>query len=289
MNKVVKISVILLTLYLAGCQAKHSNNLIAFSRLTGDYWQIWTMQPDGGKAVQLTKSESDKRYPIWTSNGKEILFRDNNNRAYMVNLATVKEEKILKSFGYIGSLVPSPDDKQILFVRFQAELRDNSNLWIASKDGQNQRILTRDAGLQYDAAWSPDGKEIAYISGQGYQKHNLFLISSSGSNKRQLTNDKAMELLPAISPEGKNIAYVSDITGNFDIWLMELDGQNPRQLTVYEGIDTRPCWSPDGKRIMFVSDRSGSQQIWIMNSDGSNPKQLTRLAPSMDPTWLRKN
>ena len=114
-------------------------------------------------------------------------------------------------------------------------------------------------------------------------------MESDSKNKRRLTNNKALEVLPAFSPDEKSIAYVSDITGDFEIWLMDVDGRNPRQITNSFGIDTRPCWSPDGDQIMYVSNRNGQLQLWIMNKDGSGTRQLTRGAPTMDPAWRKES
>jgi TolB protein len=269
---------------LSGCQ---DGNSIAFSRLTGDYWQIWTMRPDGKSARQITFSPSDKRYPVWTADGRKLLCHDNDNRALTVDINNGYENRILKSFDRVGKVTPSPDGSKLLFVRFRTELMDSSDLWLTSIDGGDQKILTRDAGLQYDPEWSPDESKIVYVSGHGYQTHELYLMDSDGKNKKRLTENKALDLLPAFSPDGRRIAYVSDATGDFEIWVMNADGTDKKRLSNSEGIDTRPRWSPDGKHIMFVSNRTGSLQLWIMRSDGTDPVQITKGAPSNDPDWRK--
>ncbi len=268
----------------AGCQ-QSERTLVAFSHLTGDHWQIWTMYGDGSSAVQLTTTASDKRYPSWSRDGQRLFFRDANNRAFVLNLAGGQEKQILEGFGSIGSISECPDGDRLLVSRIRTGTMDSSDLWLVSIDGQSRTMLTRDPGLQYDPVCSPDGKEIVYISGHGYQTHEMYVIGLQGQNKHALTDNKARELLPAFSPDGNAIAYVSDITGNYDIWLMDSDGRNAVQLTHYPGIDTRPCWSPNGQTIMFVSDRSGGLQLWVMNRDGSKARQITKGAPSMDPAW----
>ena len=288
-NKVFNLIALFALVVVSGCQVQQPvDGTIAFSRLTGDYWQIWTMQPDGKAAKQITTSPADKRYPAWGKDGQGLLFRTNNNQVFSVSLDAGEENRILATLGLIGRVVPSPDSSKLLLVRLKTQLRDSSALWLTTLEGKDSRILTRDAGLQYDPAWSPDGKRIAYISSHGYRTAELYTIASDGRNKLRLTDNKAIELLPAFAPDGKTIAYVSDVTGDYEIWLMDSNGGNRRQLTDNKGIDTRPYWSPDGNKIMFVSNRSGVLQLWIMNSDGSNPQELTAGAPSMDPTWRRE-
>ncbi len=268
----------------AGCQ-QPGKTLVAFSRLSADRWQIWTMRDDGSNPRQLTNSPSDKRYPAWSRDGQRLFFRDANNRAFVFDIATRRERQILEGFGRVGSISECPAGDRLLVSRIRAGVMDSSDLWLVSIDGQSRTMLTRDPGLQYDPTCSPDGKVIVYVSGHGYQTHEMCMIDSQGIDKRSLTNNKARELLPAFSPDGRTIAYVSDVTGNYDIWLMDSDGRNEVRVTDHSGIDTRPCWSPDGRRIMFVSDRSGQLQLWVMNRDGSKARQLTKGAPSMDPAW----
>ena len=260
---------------------------IVFSRLTGDYWQLWLMNVDGSGPTQLTSSASDKRYPVWSHDNQKVLFRNNNNQVFLFDLQTSRTKQVLKNMGFVGSVALLPHSSRPLFVRFRSEIMDSSDLWLSSFEGDNRHILTRDIGLQYDPAWSPNGEKIAYISGHGYQTHELFVMDVEDGNKVSLTDNKALELLPTFSPDGKMVAYVSDISGDFEIWLMSIDGSNPQRLTFSDGLDSRPCWSPDGRHILFVSNRDDNLQLWMMNRDGTNPRQLTTGPPSMDPAWRR--
>lgn len=283
MLRTILVTIILL-ITVTGCQMQRSGQ-IAFSRLSGDYWQIWTIGSNGSSARQLTTTPLDKRYPTWSRDGDKLFYRDNNNNAFFIDLATDRQKQILMPMGLIGSLASSPVDEQLLVVRFRSEIMDSSDLWLTDIESKHRKILTRQAGLQYDPSWSPDGKKIAYISGRGYQTHELYIMGSDGQNRLRLTDNKALELLPAFSPDGQTLAYVSDITGNYEIWLMNVNGSDDRQLTDSPGIDTRPCWSSDGERILFVSDRSGSLQLWMMDNDGSNVRQLTKGPASTEPAW----
>ena len=276
---------VLLLAVLPGCRRTRSVGPVAFVRLTGDYWQIWAMNPDASGAVQITKSDFDKRYPLWMPDGRTLLFRDNNNRVFTVDSISGVEKQILEDFGMVGGLAPSPDGDMLLAARFRTGLKDSSDLWLVSPDGKERTILTREGGLQSDPAWSPAGGLVAYISGRVLEAYELWVMKPDGAEKRMITDNTALELLPAFSHDGKKLAYASDVTGDYEIWVVGVDGRGEVRLTDSRGIDTRCVWSPDDREIMFVSSRSGSLQIWIMNSDGSNQRQLTNGAPSMEPAW----
>jgi TolB protein len=271
----------------SGCQTKSKSGEIALSRLTGNYWQIWTMCPNGDHLRQITNSPSDKRYPAWSGDGKSILYRTNNDKAYTFDIVSMKERQLLKHFGRVGNIAESPLDLSYVFAKIGID-RDTGDLWIVDHNENNQKILTRNIGLQYPPAWSPDGKSVAYTAGGGRQPRELSIIDINSMCNQQITSNNALELVPAYSPDGAYIAYSSNVTGNFEIWLLDVASGQSTQLTFDKVLDTRPCWSPDGQKIMFTSRRSGSMQLWIMDKDGSSPKQLTSGAECVDPAWKRE-
>src|SRR5438034_9237843 len=61
----------------------------------------------------------------------------------------------------------SPDGKQIVYVRqFQDIMTDQqySNLWIINSDGSEHRALTTGNFNDSMPRWSPDGKQLLYLS-----------------------------------------------------------------------------------------------------------------------------
>ena len=62
-------------------------------------------------------------------------------------------------------------------------------------------------------AWSPDGKQIAFISNIS-GRNNLWLAPAEGGWPVQLTISDQRQDLPAWSPNGKWIAYISDHDGD---------------------------------------------------------------------------
>lgn len=281
----------LVTVFVVGCQEQRSAELkfnhgsVAFSRLSGDYWQIWTIQPDGSGARQVTSSPCDKRYPAWSANGNGIYFRTNNNTVATVDIETGREKRILADLGLVDGVAASPAEFELIFTRYRSELKDSGDLWLASCHGNNGRVLTRDVGIQHEPCWSADGERIVYISSHGYRTSEIYTIDAGGGNKHRLTDNNAREALPVFSPISSQICYCSDVSGDYEIWVMDVQGGNRRRLTFSDGIDTRPYWSPDGSEIVFSSNRDGALQLWIMNADGTNLRQLTDGAPSMDAVW----
>jgi TolB protein len=269
--------------------AQDETDLIAYSRLTDGYWQIWVMDLDKFENRQLTTSAIDKRCPIWIGKGKKIMYRTSNAEMFIVDTENKKETQVLDKFGVITDPAWSEVNKRLAFTRYEGYLKDESEIWTIQLDGQGQRVLTHEAGMQYNPAWSPDGNAIVYTSGKTSDSHQIWIMDKDGKNQKKLTeNTGKWDILPVFSPDGEKIAFASNRKGSFDIWIMDKDGKRLKNLTKNEALDTKPSFSPDGKQIIFTSTRSGSLQLWVMNSNGTNPRQITDgESECQAASWIR--
>ncbi len=130
-------------------------------------------------------------------------------------------------------------------------------------------------GLDFEAAWSPDGQQIVLVTDR-YATQELLVIDRAGSEIQRLDSSEHGAGEPAWSPDGTQIAFRSDKSGDVELYVMNATGSNVRQLTHSPDEDWTPAWSPDGTRLAFASRRSnGSWDIFTMRPDGSEVTQLT--------------
>lgn len=85
------------------------------------------------------------------------------------------------------------------------------------------------------------------------------------------------------SPNGERLAYMSDVTGNWDIYLLNITG-GIVLLTEDPATDGLPAWAPDGSGLAFVSTRDGTWGLYLMGPNGENPSKALTLGPSF-PNW----
>lgn len=294
-----KVFTLCMVLSFCGCQVPHESSksevssvgnygqhLVAFSKLTDGYWQIWISQLNGQNAKQLTFSNSDKRKPVWGPDDN-IYFQNNIRQLFKIDInQNASEERAYGHFGNVEDLVFSTDGSKIVFVHFRNEFRDSANIWIANADGTEYRVLTHQRSMQYNPSLSPDGTKLAYIASNGHHHTDeLHILDITTGEDIALTKNNYQEIVPKFSPDGKKIVYSSDFSGNYEIWSMNSDGTEKSQLTRMIGIDTHPVFSPDGKKILFSSHHNGQLQLAIMNSDGSELQQLSIESPCIDPAW----
>ena len=147
-------------------------------------------------------------------------------------------------------------------------------LAIMDSDGANHRFLTNGQALVLTPRFSPDYKQIVYLS-YADKRPRIYIYDIGTGRQRIVTESANQTFAPRFSPDGRFILYSMAVNGNTDIYRVSVNGGSPTRLTNSPGIDVGGSYSPDGSRIVFESDRSGSQQIYVMNADGSNQHRIS--------------
>jgi eukaryotic-like serine/threonine-protein kinase len=190
----------------------------------------------------------------------------------------------------------SPARSEILVTQFSHRLR--WPLWaLPLKTGTIHRVNDVFATC---AAWSPDGREIAYI-----QDRDLYRVNRNGNNAKKIASLPGGAFWLRWSPDGSRLRFtIGDVMGRIgtlSIWETLSDGSGLHPILPGWNQPSQECcgnWSPDGKYFVFQSTRSGKTEIWAirerrgltgwLKESQSQPVQLTSgqlnsLAPVFSP------
>ncbi len=113
----------------------------------------------------------------------------------------------------VGGPAPSPDGRWLAFTVTTYVVADNKgqgDLWVVDAAGKTPpRRLTTNEGPDSSPRWSPDGRQLAYVSKRGDDPAQLYLLSFDGGEPERVTQLPVAVSDPRWFPDGKSIAFLA--------------------------------------------------------------------------------
>src|SRR5436305_4955148 len=92
-------------------------------------------------------------------------------------------------------------------LAYGIRINGNTDVYSVRPGGQDLRRLTTDPGFDACAAYSADGRRIAYCSGEGGGPVQVWTMKQNGTDNRQVTHRSGPAIFPDYSPDGTTIAF----------------------------------------------------------------------------------
>ena len=203
-------------------------------------------------------------------------------------------------------VLPSLAMGQQYTIAFTPLAPSDTDIFIASSDGNNVRAFLPDPALDYNASISPDGAWVIFTSERGGSA-DIYRARLDGSELTRLVDHPSFDDQAAVSPDGSRLAFVSSRSGQADIWILDLKSGALQNVTNAPSGEFRPTWSPDGQWLAFSSDRDPPRKscasatapggpgafvtpqytgIYVVRPDGSDLRRITSTALfAGSPEW----
>jgi len=265
---------------------------IAYQSTQGGNEDIYVMPVRGGDSVRITDDPASDSWPSWSYDSQWLAFhsaRTGRSETWVIRITPDGKpgSRPVQATRGGGGGVWLQDGKIAYSTR-----KEIAHIFTANTDGSGEIQLTRFNNWNIEPRWSPDAKNIAFVTDYGEEgRLAIWIVPSKGGDEKFVTIGHS----PAWSPDGKKIAFSVDRARighplvKAKISIIPAEGGEPKELMSYDGEARFLDWSPDGRYITFSYSRGKDvknpvpdsrldiEDIYIISVDGGEPKRLTQM------------
>jgi len=315
-------------LFIANWADAAKREWISFTSNRSGNFDIYVVDTNGENLRNLTNHPARELEHAWSPDGRFLAYvsnRDGDFKIYVMDTRTGEHRRLTDHHEREWAPAWSPNGKWIAFVSGSHEFipgvkfKITSHIYRIDANGANLVQLT-DQGKNLRPAWSPDNKQIAFVSyHRGEDRKGLYIMDADGRKLRRV-NDQKVQALNGIfqsecawSPDGKQIAFsiVVPRDKRMHLGVIDIDGKNFRQLTQGGPIlkpviaekqppptfpfpeIRQPAWSPDDKQIAYVhSTTFFKADIYVIDAMGNGrgtPLEdagIKDVGRNLSPAWV---
>jgi len=233
------------------------------------------------------------------------LFAQESSKADAPKYLTPESSLSLRS---ISDLQFSPDGSRLAFVVSEPPKgeRRARHIWLYEKQSGGIRQFTYSAKTETSPRWSPDGKQLAFLSNRD-EEQQIYVIRADGGEATALTKGKRSVQNFAWSPDGKQISFLAPdakteaeekkekdkddahVSGKEDkrarLWLLTLSTGETKALTQPNWEIHEAEWHPSGSGLTLIatdhpeSDQETNRIFFFRLSDNSLTQVLAPHGP----------
>ena len=245
--------------------------------------ELCVTYPDGFDVSKLTSDGRMTVFPRWQSDGESITYISDKGGAPQIWQMNTKTGARSVKFSFKGTptgIAVSPDGSKIAAI---LSFQGNPELYVL-QGGSYTRLTNTPLASEGQPAWSPDGRQIVYVSDE--TRHpQIYVIDVATRQKRRLTSRGSMNFDPDWGADGR-IAYITR-RGAAQVAVMSPNsGDASAQLVTEQSNWEHPSWSRDGRHLVPNRDRA----LFLIDTleDGDKPRQLfTANGNWISPSWQK--
>jgi dipeptidyl aminopeptidase/acylaminoacyl peptidase len=176
----------------------------------------------------------------------------------------------LMSLRRISEIQVSPDGGWILYTLKTPFLEGNSSstdIWAVKSDGSANLQITTHGSADYNPRWSPDGKQIAFLSTRTLDPQ-IFVMDFPKGEPKQITDVKGGVANISWSPDGKYFSFTSEVKLDKDL-VDKYPKQFMAKMRIYDKLPVRHWdeWIDGSYSHLFVISSQGGEDKDLMKDE----------------------
>ncbi|MBR9756612.1 MAG: amidohydrolase family protein [Algicola sp.] len=253
----------------------------------------------------------------WMPNNEDIVFWSggkinaiNINSLEVTNIPFQVDAKIKIAKALEYDTPVAPDTFEAKVIRHAATSPDNKTivfnalgyLWSKKLPNGKPKRLTKGSDFEFEPAFSPDGKNIIYVTWNDLNLGAIYSLPINGGTPTKLSKEKGIYRNPSYSNNGKHIVYRKEsgnneqgrtFAKNAGLYTMHADGSNAKLISEHGDY---PVYTPDDSRILYQTGGAFfgklTKELISVDVNGYDKRTLVkskhgnRLVPSPNGKWL---
>jgi TolB protein len=254
--------------------------------------EVFVMDANGENRRAATRWGTISMFPSWDPDASGLVLTTYRYRSrpwlYALKRGGQPSGRLFQSLPDSTRLYRAVYDPSGTRLAIVGSVDGVSEIFTATNGGGLVR-LTKDRHIDVGPTWSPDGRQLAWVSDRTGAPQ-IYVMNADGSGARRLTFDGAYNTSPSWSPDGEWIAYETRVNSQFDIWKIRPTGGSAVPVVSHPRSDEHPVWAPDGRLIAFSSTRYGRSDLYVVSSAGEGAKlpplqRITNGGDNTQPAW----
>jgi serine/threonine protein kinase/Tol biopolymer transport system component len=229
--------------------------------------------------------------PVSTSTDGTLVYYDEGSRDTRFVWYDLKSEKpmgtVVAPEGTYQQVAISPDGRYAATVRVESAGR--ADIWLLDLQRGGTSRLTNGPGQNNNPSWSPDGKQIAFVSDRNNQTQ-IYVKPIDGGEERQVSSDDlAFKSGGPWVRDGSALLFTAlDPKTGQDIWILPIQGNDhkPKPYIRSQFNDTSPTVSPDGRYVSYMSDETGQVEMYVQTYPTPTEKYRVTTGGAAFGGWL---
>lgn len=283
---------------------------IIYTKKNKEFSEVWEADYDGCNPRQLTCDSGYSITPVYMppkpgfhpgafffvsyKNGQPKIYYQGLDDSIQRRLITLRGNQLMPA-------ISTQRDK----IAFISDVTGNPDLFMQAFSpetgaiGKPYQIFSTHQATQGSPAFSPDGKQIAFVSNKDGSARIYVIdipapgISLNNIKATLITKRNRESTAPNWSPDGTKLAYCALVQGTRQIWMYDFATREERQLTQGKSNKENPTWAPNSLHLIFNSSDKGMCELYLINlnqpetikiSSGEGEKRFPCWEPMRKPS-----